>query len=156
MNSNTFQIPINPTTGQYDVLPFGVSLEDYMADGTNSYYIKAFTKVISPYFRPGTLSRSECDRIAMGLLSMLVDTVDLYFLKFSARFLTPEDFEEVITERNIVHTCGYPLCAQVPKVCQTLVLLFVFSNFFFLPLRMPTANTKLNISTKALRLCTHI
>lgn len=112
------QVPVNPSTGQYDVLPFGVSLEDYIANGTNSYYIKAFTKAISPYFRPGALTRRESDRVMMSLLSFLVDTVDQYFMKFSARFLTPDDFEEVINERNIVHTCGYPLCAKVPKVSQ--------------------------------------
>lgn len=111
-NNNTAQI------NEYlqPCLPVGVTLEDYFANETNSYYIKSFARNLSLFFRPGTLTQKESEKIQMSLLSFLIDTVDLYFLKFSARFLTPDDFEEVVNERNIVHICGYPLCSNIPKV----------------------------------------
>lgn len=99
------------------VLPKGMTYDDYYAGDTHSFYIKRFASVISPYYRPGTLTKSEVDKITINLLSFMVETVDNYFLKFAARFLTPDDFDDIVAERNIIHTCGYPLCAKVPVVC---------------------------------------
>lgn len=91
---------------------------DHFAGFTNSYSIKLFSRTLKPMFRPGMLTQGECSRIMLALLPILLDTVDPYFLKFCARFLTPEDYLEVIDERNISHMCGYPLCSRVPTNTQ--------------------------------------
>ncbi|KAF5115279.1 hypothetical protein DV454_002429 [Geotrichum candidum] len=87
----------------------------YFADFTNSHFIKTLARTtLKQFFRPGMLTQLECYKLSFALLPLLLETVDPYFLKFCARFLTPDDFEEVIDERNISHTCGYPLCSKVP------------------------------------------
>lgn len=91
---------------------------NYFADFTNSYSIRQFSRALKPVFRPGFLTQRECERLMMALLPLLLETVDPYFLKFSARFLTPDDYSEVVDERNVSHMCGYPLCAKVPTNAQ--------------------------------------
>lgn len=91
------------------------TVASHLADFTNSHSIRLFARTLLPVFRPGMLTQTECDRIMMALLPLLLETVDPYFLKFCARFLTPDAYEEVIDERNVSHMCGYPLCSRVPK-----------------------------------------
>lgn len=86
----------------------------HFAGFTNSYSIKLFSRTLKPVFRPGMLTQSECERVMMALLPLLLETVDPFFLKFCARFLTPDAYAEVIDERNVSHMCGYPLCSRVP------------------------------------------
>lgn len=93
-------------------------IANHFAGFTNSYSIKLLSKTLKPFFRPGMLTQQECYKISLALLPILLETVDPYFLKFCARFLTPDDFQEVIDERNISHTCGYPLCSKIPTNTQ--------------------------------------
>lgn len=100
---------------EHNPIPPGVSIGDYFSSDTNSHIIKQFAPVLQKYFRPGALTKGEADRVFLNLLMLLTDTVDLYFFKFAARFLTPETYDEIISERTIEHTCGYPLCSKIPK-----------------------------------------
>lgn len=87
----------------------------HFADFTNSHSIKLLARTtLKQFFHPGMITQLECYKLSFSLLPLLLDTVDPYFLKFCSRFLTPSDFEEVIDERNISHTCGYPLCSKIP------------------------------------------
>lgn len=91
---------------------------NHFAGYTNSYSIKVFSRTLKHVFRPGFLTQGESEQVMMALLPLLLDTVDPFFLKFCARFLTPDAYSEVIDERNISHICGYPLCAKVPTNSQ--------------------------------------
>ncbi|ODQ67772.1 hypothetical protein NADFUDRAFT_48442 [Nadsonia fulvescens var. elongata DSM 6958] len=74
-----------------------------------------FTSSLAPFQREGLLSAKECNQLILDLVELMADGVDLPFLKFASRFLTPQDYDEIIDERNIIHHCGYPVCNNDPK-----------------------------------------
>ncbi|CAN6649028.1 RNA polymerase II subunit B1 CTD phosphatase Rtr1p [Trichomonascus vanleenenianus] len=77
--------------------------------------LEKFSAFIKPLQRPGALTAREASAVQLALVELLTDGVDPDMLKFAARFLTPEDYEEIVLERNILHLCGYPLCNRDPK-----------------------------------------
>lgn len=78
--------------------------------------LQKFCEFLENYRRPGLMTPKEGNQVTIALIELLADgVVDKDMLKFAARFLTPEEYGEVITERNIFHLCGYPLCANDPK-----------------------------------------
>lgn len=92
-----------------------ISAEEHFAGNTQSYGIKKFSHSLSKHCRAGTLTRNECESLLLDLLLLFTDSVDIYFFKFASRFLTPESYDEIVNERNIEHTCGYPLCFNHPR-----------------------------------------
>uniref|UniRef100_A0A060T5E7 RNA polymerase II subunit B1 CTD phosphatase RPAP2 homolog n=1 Tax=Blastobotrys adeninivorans TaxID=409370 RepID=A0A060T5E7_BLAAD len=74
-----------------------------------------FISVIGPLGRPGELTPREGSQLLLALTEHLTDGAAPDMLKFASRFLTPDDYGEIVTERNIIHLCGYPLCNRDPK-----------------------------------------
>lgn len=67
------------------------------------------------FSKPGVLSPDETSRVILVVLELLTDGVSKDALLFCSRFLTKEDYEEVVDERNIIHHCGFPLCNNDPR-----------------------------------------
>lgn len=67
------------------------------------------------YGRPGLLTPKEGIQVVVIITELFTDEVAADTLKFSARFLTPDDYDAIVDERNLIHKCGYPLCGNDPK-----------------------------------------
>jgi hypothetical protein len=67
------------------------------------------------YGKPGLLTPKEGIQVVVMIIELFTDEVEADTLKFSARFLTPDDYDAVVDERNLIHKCGYPLCGNDPK-----------------------------------------
>lgn len=67
------------------------------------------------YGRPGLLTPKEAIQVVLIIIEQFTSEVEADTLRFSSRFLTPEDYDAVIDERNLIHKCGYPLCGNDPK-----------------------------------------
>ncbi|EDO16280.1 hypothetical protein Kpol_1053p17 [Vanderwaltozyma polyspora DSM 70294] len=74
-------------------------------------------KALKPHQMHRQLSIRETEMISLGLLEMLCDSdcQDEKTLKYLAKFLTPELYEDLIDERNLNKKCGYPLCDRAPE-----------------------------------------
>jgi len=84
-------------------------------EGRTGSALHELCKVISAYNRPGLLTPKECSQILLSIVELMTDGCDVDGLKFASRFLTPDDYEDIVVERNILHKCGYPLCNKDPK-----------------------------------------
>lgn len=74
-----------------------------------------FLKMLEPMDRPGQLTPREGSQLSLALVEFMTDGVEPDMLKFASRFMCPEDYGEIVLERNILHLCGYPLCNNDPK-----------------------------------------
>lgn len=70
---------------------------------------------LKQYSKPGILSPDETSRVILIILEILTDGVDKDALLFSSRFMTKDDYDDVVVERNIIHHCGFPLCNNDPR-----------------------------------------
>ncbi|KAK9453816.1 Rtr1/RPAP2 family-domain-containing protein [Dipodascopsis uninucleata] len=78
-------------------------------DKFNDTILKKFTR--SVYLTP-----REANNLVLLLTEFMSEAVDAIFLRFAARFLTPEYYDDVVAERNVSHICGYPTCDTSPTV----------------------------------------
>lgn len=74
-----------------------------------------FWQLLEPYRKPGLLSPMEGNNILLILVELMVEGVEPDMLKMASRFLRPDEYEDILEERNILHLCGYPLCNSDPK-----------------------------------------
>ena len=74
-------------------------------------------KVLSNFQKHRQLTMRESEFLTLELLTLLCDShvSDPKTLKYLARFLTPEAYDDLIEERNINNLCGYPLCKSPPE-----------------------------------------
>lgn len=74
-------------------------------------------KVLSNFQKHRQLTMRESEFLTLELLTLLCDShvSDPKTLKYLARFLTPEAYDDLIEERNINNLCGYPLCRKPPE-----------------------------------------
>ncbi|KAK9320458.1 Rtr1/RPAP2 family-domain-containing protein [Lipomyces orientalis] len=72
------------------------------------------TTILRTFITPGQLSVKAANILVLSLVEFMTDPVDAEFLKYASRFLTPASFDDVVTERNVLHICGYPLCDRKP------------------------------------------
>lgn len=95
-------------------MPSTEIIEGFYVGEIDSAALKRFSHTLFRYCRPGALTNKETENILSDLLLLFTSVVDIYFLKFSSRFLTPETYDDAIRERNLRHICGYPLCTNQP------------------------------------------
>lgn len=106
---------INQAMGVYPIPP-NTSIEDYFASYTESCSIKWIAStLLKPCFRAGPLTVLEAIKFEQEISSFFMDAVDIYFLKFAARFLRPVTFDNMVKKRNSEGICGYPLCCTMLK-----------------------------------------
>ncbi|KAJ8099612.1 Rtr1/RPAP2 family-domain-containing protein [Lipomyces tetrasporus] len=72
------------------------------------------TTILRTFITPGRLSVKAANTLVLSLVEFMTDPVDAEFLKYASRFLTPASFDDIVTERNVLHICGYPLCDRKP------------------------------------------
>ncbi|KAK9490182.1 hypothetical protein V1508DRAFT_425603 [Lipomyces doorenjongii] len=70
--------------------------------------------ILRRFVTPGLLSVKFANTLVLSLIEFMTDPVDAEFLKYASRFLTPASFDDIVTERNVLHICGYPLCDRKP------------------------------------------
>ncbi|KAK9385528.1 hypothetical protein V1515DRAFT_640364 [Lipomyces mesembrius] len=70
--------------------------------------------ILRRFVTPGLLSVKFANTLVLLLIEFMTDPVDAEFLKYASRFLTPASFDDIVTERNVLHICGYPLCDRKP------------------------------------------
>ncbi|KAK9332646.1 hypothetical protein V1520DRAFT_334713 [Lipomyces starkeyi] len=70
--------------------------------------------ILRRFVSPGLLSVKLANTLVLLLIEFMTDPVDAEFLKYASRFLTPASFDDIVTERNVLHICGYPLCDRKP------------------------------------------
>lgn len=75
------------------------------------------TLVLKPFQNHRQLSMKESETLTLELLALLCDDhVDSgATLKYTARLITPDTYDDLIEERNLNHLCGYPLCHRPPE-----------------------------------------
>jgi hypothetical protein len=61
------------------------------------------------------LSHKDAEQVTLIVVEQLADGCERDALKYVSRFLTKDDWNDVVDERNILHRCGYPLCNKDPK-----------------------------------------
>lgn len=61
---------------------------------------------------PGLLNQQQASNLVLSLIILATEQIDAGALRFLARFFTPQDYNELIEERTIIHLCGYPLCSN--------------------------------------------
>lgn len=73
--------------------------------------------VLKPFQNHRQLSIREAETISLELIGILCDSScdDEETLKYLARFLTQETYQDLIDERNLNKLCGYPLCSKPPE-----------------------------------------
>ncbi|KAK9469263.1 Rtr1/RPAP2 family-domain-containing protein [Lipomyces arxii] len=76
--------------------------------------IRFSNQILRQYVQPGMLSPKNANTLVLRLTIFMTDTVDATFLKYASRFLTPEYYNDIVAERNVLHICGYPLCDKSP------------------------------------------
>ncbi|KAK7204937.1 hypothetical protein BZA70DRAFT_278709 [Myxozyma melibiosi] len=76
--------------------------------------IRFSNSVLRRYVAPGLLPVRQANTIVLLLTEFMTETVDPEFLKYASRFLTPEYYDDIVSERNVLHTCGYPICPLKP------------------------------------------
>lgn len=74
--------------------------------------------LVQPYQPAGPLAMTPAD--ALRLLLTLVETLSEQHVshdaaRYLARFLTPEEYANVVQERTINHVCGYFCCDNAPR-----------------------------------------
>ncbi|KAK9449159.1 uncharacterized protein V1518DRAFT_417299 [Limtongia smithiae] len=106
--------------------------------------------VLRRYATPGLVPLAQANALVLLLTEFLTDPVDDVFLKFSARFLTPIDYDEVIAERNVSHRCGYPTCAEIPTTTPRGSTKAMFRITYPLP---PSCTTSPSPSSYLARFC---
>lgn len=74
-----------------------------------------FLEILEPMNRPGQLTPREGSQLTLFLVEFMTDGVEPDMLKFASRFMCPDDYGDIVLERNILHLCGYPLCNNDPK-----------------------------------------
>lgn len=57
-------------------------------------------------------ARQRAELQTLEWIEKLLDPISTQELKMSSRFFRPQDFDEVIVERNLAEDCGYPLCTR--------------------------------------------
>lgn len=73
-------------------------------------------KLLEPYANISLLSAKDSNTIVFNLIELLMEnSCNSTTLKYLSRLLTPESYEDLITERIINHYCGYPLCSYYSK-----------------------------------------
>ncbi|GMF26146.1 unnamed protein product [[Candida] boidinii] len=73
-------------------------------------------KLLEPYGNISLLSAKDSNTIIFKLIELLMEnSCDSTTLKYLSRFLTPDSYEDLVTERIINHYCGYPLCSYYSK-----------------------------------------
>ncbi|KAK9480292.1 hypothetical protein V1514DRAFT_193324 [Lipomyces japonicus] len=82
---------------------------------TESLSLEKFSTLILPkYVVAGTVSVKDARILVLLVTEFLTETIDSIFLKYVSRFLTPEFYDDVVAERNVLHLCGYPTCDLSP------------------------------------------
>lgn len=68
--------------------------------------------ILKPYTNHRQLTIREVENISVSLIELLItkDASDAKTMKYIARFLTKQDYDDLVQERNLVKRCGYPLC----------------------------------------------
>ncbi|ANB14456.1 Rtr1p [Sugiyamaella lignohabitans] len=99
---------------QQDAVINGVT-HNVSANNSPSQSLIEMCRIIAKYSKPGFLSAGEASQILLSIVELMSDGVESDALKFSSRFLTGSDYEDIVVERNILHRCGYPICDKDPK-----------------------------------------
>ncbi|CAG98361.1 RNA polymerase II subunit B1 CTD phosphatase RTR1 [Kluyveromyces lactis] len=70
--------------------------------------------VLKPYTNHRQLTIREVETISINLIDLLItkDVKDARTMKYISRFLTKQDYADLVQERNLVKRCGYPLCSK--------------------------------------------
>lgn len=70
--------------------------------------------ILKPYMDHRQLSIREAETLTLNLIELLTtkEVKDSSTMKYLARFLTKQDYSDLVEERNIVKLCGYPLCCK--------------------------------------------
>ncbi|CDO95897.1 unnamed protein product [Kluyveromyces dobzhanskii CBS 2104] len=70
--------------------------------------------ILKPYRNHRQLAIREVETIGINLIDLLItkDVHDARTMKYIARFLTKQDYTDLVQERNLVKRCGYPLCSK--------------------------------------------
>lgn len=73
--------------------------------------------VLKPFQNHRQLSMREAEAISLELIEILCDSAckDEETLKYMARFLTQDSYQDLLDERNLNRMCGYPMCGQSPE-----------------------------------------
>ncbi|QLQ79580.1 hypothetical protein HG537_0C02270 [Torulaspora globosa] len=73
--------------------------------------------VLSPFQNHRQLSMREAETLSLELVGILCDSYckNGDTLKYVARFLTQDTYQDILDERNLNKMCGYPMCAKAPE-----------------------------------------
>ncbi|CAG8608200.1 1186_t:CDS:2 [Acaulospora morrowiae] len=63
-------------------------------------------------------TRKAFEQLSLEWQEKLYETVQLHVLQESAKYLRPQQYLEVIEERNVDNLCGYPLCSNARQVIK--------------------------------------
>lgn len=80
--------------------------------------LDAKTEPVAEMLAAQTVMRVEGEKMILSYIEALLDPVSLADLKEAAQVLRPNDYEEVMVERNLGRLCGYPICSKEYKVSQ--------------------------------------
>lgn len=72
---------------------------------------------LRPFQNHRQLSMREAEAISLELVGMLCDShcANEETLKYVARFLTHDTYQDILDERNLNKMCGYPICVKSPE-----------------------------------------
>lgn len=70
---------------------------------------------IARHAKRGVLSHKEAEQVSLIVIEQLTNETHRDTLKYVSRFITKDDYNDIVDERNILHLCGYPLCNRDPK-----------------------------------------
>lgn len=73
--------------------------------------------VLKTHQKHRQLSIREAEVISLDLIDILCDSYckDEETVKYLARFMTPDMYQDLLDERNLNKKCGYPLCDKAPE-----------------------------------------
>lgn len=73
---------------------------------------KSRIKKAETFVRETLKARHEAEMITLSWIEKLLDNVTAECLKLASRYLRPQDYDEVVNERNLASDCGFPVCSN--------------------------------------------
>lgn len=72
---------------------------------------------LRPFQNHRQLSMREAETLSLELVGLLCDSYckNGETLKYVARFLTQDSYQDILDERNLNKMCGYPMCGKAPE-----------------------------------------